>query len=101
MHRLTYIPLVVVLGACAVSEDNPTRTTESGVTEIRLQDGRNCYQNQCLTYHSRYGTVSVTGRNSVRMPAIIDTSDGYVTAGEYATMFRDANMAFANGAGRR
>ncbi len=99
MRHLTFIPFALALTACSVP-DSPTRTSAAGATEIRLQDGKTCYQNQCLTYDPSRGTISVIAHHTTRLPAAIDVSDGYVTATEFATMFERANRTYSNGGAR-
>lgn len=100
MSPLRPIALVLLLAACAVP-DNVSRTTTSGATEIQLNDGKNCWKNRCLRFSAVNRSVAVTGKYPVRVPRDIDVRDGYVTEAEFAAMFQAANMAFANGVGRR
>ncbi|MFD3188697.1 hypothetical protein ACFMPD_00310 [Sedimentitalea sp. HM32M-2] len=94
------LPAALLVAACS-APDNPVRTAPGGTTEIALQDGRNCYNNQCLRYSRAQRSVSVTNKYPVRIPRDIDVRDGYVTPADFAAMFQTANMAYSAGVGRR
>ncbi|MDK3074022.1 hypothetical protein QO034_12950 [Sedimentitalea sp. JM2-8] len=100
MTRFRFLPILLLVAACSVPS-NPSRTGASGVTEIQLIDGRNCWNNRCLRFDSMNRSVSVAGKFPVRAPRDIDLRGGYVTEAEFARMFQTANMAYATGVGRR
>lgn len=100
MTKFHFLPIVLLLAACSVP-NNPSRTGGSGVTEIQLIDGKNCWNNRCLRFDSTDRSVQVSGKFPVRAPRDIDLRSGYVTEAEFAQMFQTANMAYATGVGRR
>ncbi|MBJ6372321.1 hypothetical protein [Sedimentitalea arenosa] len=98
--RASLLPALLLLAACAVP-DNPSRSGAGGETQIQLSDGQNCWNNRCFRFSSVNRSVQVTGKYPVRAPRDIDLRDGYVTEAQFAAMFQTANMAYANGVGRR
>lgn len=95
------LPFMLGLAACTALPESATRVTAQGGTEIRLQDGRNCWNNQCITFNSVSRTAAATGRIPVRLPRSIDISDGYVSDAEFAAIFSASVRSFSRGAGRR
>lgn len=100
MKPLFALPLIVLAAACTVP-DNPVGTSSSGVTQIAVNNGNNCFNNRCFDLNTDRGTVQMVGRNPARVPAGIDYSDGYVTQAEFTQMANAANSAYAQGIGRR
>ncbi len=100
MTAIRIIPVVLLLVGCA-AENNPTQTNALGEGQIALNDGRNCWNNQCFRYSKVNRSVSVLGRHPVRVPRDIDVRDNQVSQAEFTAMFQTANMAYSTGAGRR
>ncbi len=94
------IPALLLVAACEVP-DNPVRTSNSGATQISIQNGRNCLNNRCFDLNTSRGSVQLTGKNPARIPTGINYSDGFVTQDEFNRMFAAANSAYASGVGRR
>ena len=100
MKPALLISVALVLAACTPAPNNPSRTS-AGVTEIAISDGRNCWNNRCLTFSSLNRSIQVTSKHPVSVPRNIDLRDGYVTEAEFSSMFTAANRALSRGVGRR
>lgn len=93
-------PALLLVAACEVP-DNAVRTSDTGTSQIRLQDGRNCFNNRCFDLNTSRGSVQLIGRNPARIPSGVNWTDGFVTPSEFNRMFQAANSAYASGIGRR
>ena len=94
--------VVALLAVACAPQSNETRVApQGGGTQIRFEDGRNCWQGRCLNFSRRDRWISVSGRNPVLVPKDIDLRDGYVTEAEFQRMFATASMALSRGAGSR
>ena len=92
MKALLVVPVLLLVAACDVP-NNSTRQGAGGGAEIQLQDGRNCWDNQCLQYNPRRGTFSISGRHSVTAPAGALKGDGYITVSGFQQAFHRAMRA--------
>ena len=83
------LSLPAALAACLQVEDNATRNV-SGVTQIQLRTGLNCWQGQCFRYNR---VASVPGREPVRIPDDVEIIDGFVTEEGFARILAEARRA--------
>ena len=83
---------VIALTGCAQVPDNAMRNGPNGV-EIQINDGRNCWDNQCIRYDARKNEIEIPGRAPVMVPADVDLSDGYVSEADFAAMLLAARRA--------
>ena len=99
-----FLPLVLVLAACTEAPSTPASPVgpaPDGSAQVRFVDGRNCLNNQCLTFSARNRSVRMAGRYPVSVPNDIDVRNGYVTQAEFSQMFAKAGRAQGQGSGRR
>jgi len=83
------LTLPAALAACLQVEDNATRNA-SGVTQIQLRTGLNCWEGQCFRYNR---LVSVPGREPVAIPEDVTIEDGHVSEAGFARILAAARQA--------
>ncbi len=96
MKTIYIIPVLLIVAACDVP-NNPTRSSATGVTEIKLQEGRNCWDNQCMRFNPRNGSFSLSGRESVGPSSGSLQSGGYISVSAFQQTFINANRAASRG----
>lgn len=96
MKALCIVPVFFAVAACDVP-NNSTRADASGSAQIQLQDGRNCWDNQCMRFNSRNGSFYISGRVPVRPPAGSIQSGGYISVAAFQQTFHTAMRAESPG----
>lgn len=85
--------LPLTLAGCLEIPDNAFRQAPNGAKEIAIQEGRNCWGNQCFSYNARLGEISVTGREPAAVPTDIDLTTGFVSEAEFERLLQVARSA--------
>lgn len=90
------LPALFVVAACDVP-NSPSRAASNGSTEIKLQEGQNCWDNQCMRYDPRNGSFTLPGRYSVGAISGSIQNGGYISVSAYQQNFSRAINAGFNG----
>jgi len=83
---------LMALVGCLKVPDNAMRQGPSGI-EIQINDGRNCWGNQCFHYDADENEIEISGREPIAVPEGVDLSDGYASEAEFAALLSAARKA--------
>lgn len=96
MRARLIFPALLIIAACEVP-DSVSRTSAGGGTEIKLQNGQNCWDNQCMRYNAQSGSFSLPSRYSVDAPAGAVQAGGYMSVPAFQQTYERAIRTAFNG----